>query len=85
MRGEMTIVTPIKRKGCKNAGWVWNERTARREVVAMNPYERVVIDGVTLIYPPPQGWSYSMEENYFVELKRKPQEPKKWWMVWRRK
>ena len=49
------IITPIRRKGCKNAGWIWDENHLNKLVVPLNPNKEFVYITKT----------YQMKNYYF--------------------
>ena len=66
------IITPIRRKGCKNAGWIWDENHLNKLVVPLNPNKEFVY--ITKTY---QMKNYYFDKNgHFKKLSFEPNYPK---------
>ena len=48
-------ITPIKRKGCKNVGWIWDENHLNKLIVPLDPNKEFVYTAK----------KYQMENCYF--------------------
>jgi len=92
---------PITRKGCKNAGWIWDVHHLNKVVVPLHPgkpftyitntfnYKFMTKKGMYSLGNEPfsQGLTLSAQPVDIQALLRqvKPVKPRPWWQVWRRK
>lgn len=72
---------PIRRKGCKNVGWVWNESKTEKLVVPLHIGKPLIWLSETFVYPPPINQTYIFAEDYSAML---PVVKKhKWYQFWK--
>lgn len=39
---QLSFITPIRRKGCKNVGWIWSEKYQQKVVVPLHPGKPII-------------------------------------------